>query len=137
MSRAAAAFVIPAVSLGGLFFNATAAHAVTSCKADIQAAVAADQKAQTDSGEGHWLDDAYDDETAANADTAAQADCTDNADQVLAATVAKPAIILNHSAETAATNEAATTNQLDVEAANAAQAAATFDNEAANTLLIE
>ncbi|CAG8633537.1 5662_t:CDS:1, partial [Ambispora leptoticha] len=39
--------------------------------------------------------------------------------------------------ENVATTEAATTNVLDIEAANAAQTAATFDHENASTLLLK
>ncbi|KAG9284404.1 hypothetical protein G9A89_023661 [Geosiphon pyriformis] len=48
----------------------------------------------------------------------------------------KPVILLNSAQETIASNEAANTNQLEIEAANAAQTANTYDNEAASTLLV-
>ncbi|KAG9284409.1 hypothetical protein G9A89_023666 [Geosiphon pyriformis] len=48
----------------------------------------------------------------------------------------KPVIVLNTAQETIASNEAANTNQLEIEAANAAQTANTYDNEAASTLLV-
>ncbi|KAG9284408.1 hypothetical protein G9A89_023665 [Geosiphon pyriformis] len=47
----------------------------------------------------------------------------------------KPVILLNSPQETIASNEAANTNQLEIEAANAAQTANTYDNEAATTFL--
>ncbi|KAG9304672.1 hypothetical protein G9A89_021454 [Geosiphon pyriformis] len=48
----------------------------------------------------------------------------------------KPVVLLNTAHETIACNEAANTNQLEIEAANAAQTANTYDNEAAATLLV-
>ncbi|KAG9285125.1 hypothetical protein G9A89_008472 [Geosiphon pyriformis] len=48
----------------------------------------------------------------------------------------KPVIFLNSAQETIATNEATNTNQLEIEAANAAQTACNYDNEATATLLL-
>ncbi|CAG8675095.1 4307_t:CDS:1, partial [Ambispora leptoticha] len=48
----------------------------------------------------------------------------------------KPVIFANTLDENIATTEAATTNVLDIEAANAAQTAATFDHESAATVLV-
>ncbi|CAG8511990.1 9927_t:CDS:2 [Ambispora gerdemannii] len=49
----------------------------------------------------------------------------------------KPVIFTNILDENTATTEAATTNLLEIEAANSAQTAATFDHETANTILIK
>ncbi|CAG8476261.1 2836_t:CDS:1 [Ambispora leptoticha] len=48
----------------------------------------------------------------------------------------KPVVFIESLDENTATTEAATTNELDIEAANAAQTAATFDHENASTVLV-